>query len=212
MSNLPPSGPPPGPARPGAPASPQAGALLNLPNLISLARLTAVPFAVGFVLHQAFAAAFGVFVLAGLSDALDGWLARRRGTTTLGAVLDPLADKALMVAMYVTLAVTGHLPDWLAILVVFRDALIVGGVMLLTLFHQPPVIAPLAISRTNTALQIVLIGAVLGTRALGVAWPALISSLVALVALSTIASGTAYVAAGLRAADRPGELRGPIDE
>ena len=73
--------------------------------------------------------AWGLLLLGGLSDAADGWLARRFGGNALGAVLDPMADKALLVTMYVTLATVGVLPVWLAILVVFRDLLIVGGVI-----------------------------------------------------------------------------------
>ena len=88
-----------------------SNALVTLPNIISFARLCAVPLAIWLVLHQRFPAAFLLFALAGISDAIDGWLARRRGGTVLGAILDPLADKALMVGMYVTLAAIGQLPD-----------------------------------------------------------------------------------------------------
>jgi cardiolipin synthase len=100
-------------------------------------------------------------VLAGLSDAVDGWLARRYGGNSIGALLDPVADKALLVTMYVTLAVVRELPDWLAILVVFRDLLIVGGVIVLGVLGHPVVIRPLYVSKLNTALQIVLIAATL---------------------------------------------------
>ncbi len=184
-------------------AAPPGGSLLNLPNIISLARLCAVPVAVWLVLRGAFGPAFGIFAAAGVSDAIDGWLARRQGTTTLGAVLDPLADKALMMGMYVTLAAVGRLPDWLAILVVFRDVLIVGGVLLLWMFDQPPTIAPLTISRANTALQIALVGTVLGLQAAGVAMPGVTKALIWLVTLSTLASGVAYV----RAAANPNQAR-----
>ncbi len=88
---------------------------------------------------------------------MDGWLARRRGTSYVGALLDPVADKALLVTMYVTLAAVHVLPDWLAILVVFRDVVIVGGVVVLALLGQPLVIRPLMISKLNTVLQIVLV-------------------------------------------------------
>ena len=76
-------------------------------------------------------------MVAGLSDAVDGWLARRYGGNSIGALLDPVADKALLVTMYVTLAVVRELPDWLAILVVFRDLLIVGGVIVLACWARP---------------------------------------------------------------------------
>ena len=83
-------------------------------------------------------------VAAGLSDAVDGWLARRSGSrSAVGAILDPIADKLLLVSMYVTLAFMKVLPDWLAILVVFRDLLIVGGVVLLWVLGIPARIRPL---------------------------------------------------------------------
>ena len=78
--------------------------MINLPNVITFARLCAVPAAVWLVLRDQFAAAFWLFVAAGVSDAVDGWLARRRGPTVVGTVLDPVADKVLLVSMYVTLA------------------------------------------------------------------------------------------------------------
>ena len=166
---------------------------LTLPNIISFGRLCAVPAAIWLVLHQHFPAAFGLFVLAGVSDAIDGWLARRQGGTALGAVLDPLADKTLMVGMYVTLAAIGQLPDWLAILVVFRDLVIVGGVMLLWMTSHPTQIKPLIVSKLNTALQIGLVAAVLGLDSLGLALSPLRLALVWLVAASTLFSGGAYV-------------------
>ena len=131
-------------------------ALLTLPNVITFARLCMVPLAVWFVLEHGLIEAFFVFVAAGLSDALDGWLARRNGGgNSVGALLDPVADKALLVSMYVTLAAVNELPDWLAILVVFRDVVIVGGVIVLSVLGMPVVILPLYVFELNTALQIV---------------------------------------------------------
>ena len=136
--------------------------LLTLPNVITFGRLCAVPLAVWLVMEHRFAQAFFLFLAAGLSDAVDGWLARRNGGgNSLGALLDPMADKALLVSMYVTLAAVKVLPDWLAILVVFREGLIVGGIAVLSLLGQPVVIRPLYVSKINTALQIVLVAAAL---------------------------------------------------
>jgi cardiolipin synthase len=181
-------------------ATPTGHAILTLPNIISFARLCAVPLTIWLVLHRRFGAAFGFFVLAGISDAIVGWLARRRGGTALGAVLDPLADKTLMVGMYVTLAAVGELPDWLAILVVFRDLVIVGGILLLWLTSHPIRIEPLAISKLNTGLQIGLVALVLGLDSLGIAaWP-MRATMILLASLSTLASGAAYVARAVRPA------------
>jgi len=168
-------------------------AVVTLPNIISFARLCAVPFAIWFVLHAHFGTAFTLFALAGISDAVDGWLARRRGGSVLGSILDPLADKALMVGMYVTLAVIGQLPDWLAMLVVFRDLVIVGGVVLLWMSAQPMLIRPLEVSKANTALQIALVAVVLGLDAAGLALHPVRLAMVALVTASTVSSGAAYV-------------------
>jgi cardiolipin synthase len=174
------------------PAKPDAG-LLNLPNLITFARLCAVPVAVWLVLRGAFMGAFWLFAAAGASDALDGWLARRRGPTRLGAAMDPAADKALLVSMYVTLAAVRVLPDWLAILVVFRDLLIVGGVLVLMLSGHRIAFRPLLLSRANTGLQIVLVGVALLLTGMGWPMPWLVTGLVWLVAATTLASGAAYV-------------------
>jgi cardiolipin synthase len=169
-------------------------ALLTLPNVITFARLCAVPLSVWLVMEHQFALAFFLFVAAGASDAVDGWLARRNGGgNSVGAMLDPVADKALLVTMYVTLAVVKVLPDWLAILVVFRDTLIVGGVVVLSLLGQPVMMRPLYISKLNTVLQIVLVAVALLLSGFGLQAPAVLSVLVWLVAATTLGSGAAYV-------------------
>ena len=138
-----------------------------------------------------------MFVAAGASDAVDGWLARRRGPTAVGALLDPVADKVLLVSMYVTLAVVRVLPDWLAILVVFRDAVIVGGVLALSVLRMPVVIRPLLVSKLNTVLQIVLVAVALLDAGLGLNSP-LMPALLWLVTASTLVSLAAYVAQAAR--------------
>ncbi len=178
----------------------RGNAILTLPNIISFARLCAVPCAIWLVLHRRFAPATTLFIAAGISDALDGYLARRHGGTTLGAILDPLADKTLMVGMFVTLAATAQLPDWLAILVVFRDLLIVGGVALLWLTSHPIAIEPLMISKLNTTLQITLIATTLALNTLSLSALPLRETLITLVTLSTLLSGAAYVIRTARAA------------
>ena len=176
-----------------------SSAVLTVPNIITFARLCAVPLAVWLVLQHQIAEAFFLFVAAGLSDAVDGWLARRGAASALGALLDPVADKALLVTMYVTLAAVSALPSWLAILVVFRDALIVGGVVCLAVLGQPVRTKPLLISKLNTVLQIVLIAVTLLLVGFHLAAPILITVLVWAVAASTLASGGAYVWKAARA-------------
>ncbi len=170
--------------------------LFGLPNLITLARLCAVPLAFWLVVDRAMGAAFGLVVAAGASDAVDGWLARRAGVTRLGAMLDPVADKALLVTMYVTLAVVGVLPSWLATLVVFRDLVIVGGIVVLGLLGQPVAIRPLFVSKVNTMVQIVLVALTLFLAGFGMSSPAAGVAALALtwvVAATTLVSGVAYV-------------------
>jgi cardiolipin synthase (CMP-forming) len=177
----------------GAPLSrPVGNTVFNLANIVTLARLCAVPAAVWLVLHNDLATVFWLFVAAGASDAVDGWLARRNGPTMLGTMLDPAADKLLLVSMYVTLAAVKELPDWLAILVVFRDLLIVGGVILLTVTGQKVPLRPLLVSKANTVLQIVLVALTLAMLASGWRWPLVTQILSFVVAASTLISGAAY--------------------
>ncbi len=191
-----------GPDRGGNTAAPNAhpsmhnrGAhdVLNLPNIITFGRLCAVPLAVWLVLQHQMALAFGLFALAGVSDAVDGWLARRSGGSALGAMLDPVADKALLVCMFVTLAAVRVLPDWIAILVVFRDLVIVGGIMVMWQLSMPVRIKPLLLSKLNTALQLLLVGVVLLLEGFGLRAPWLRVLLIWTVAATTLGSGAAYV-------------------
>ncbi len=141
-----------------------------------------------------------------MSDAVDGWLARRiGGPNSVGALLDPVADKALLVTMYVTLAAVNELPDWLAILVVFRDLVIVGGVIVLGLLGLPVMIRPLFVSKLNTALQIVLVALTLLLAGFGARGPAVADGLALLiwaVGATTLASGAAYVWQAARGDER----------
>lgn len=171
----------------------RSSALLNLPNMVTFARLCAVPLAFWLVLEHRFDRAFILFVGAGLSDAVDGWLARRYGGNSIGALLDPVADKALLVTMYVTLATVNVLPDWLAILVVFRDVVIVGGVLVLGVLGQGVAIRPLYISKLNTVLQILLVATVMLQNGFHLSLGAVTMVLIWAVAATTLASGAAYV-------------------
>jgi cardiolipin synthase len=166
----------------------------NLPNLITLARLLAVPVAVWLILNGLLMPAFWLFVAAGVSDAVDGYLAKRlHAETVLGKYLDPLADKALLVSVFISLGSGGYLQSWLVIMVVFRDALIVAGALLYhTLTHNLR-LEPLWISKLNTAAQIVLVAVVLGQNGLHVQIEWMTQALVFLTAVTTFASGAAYV-------------------
>jgi len=169
---------------------------VNLPNAISLGRLLAVPITVWLMLDGRWAWALGLFVLAGASDAIDGWLARKlNAQTTLGHYLDPMADKALLVAVFVVLAIKAAVPVWLVLLVVTRDLLIVGGGLLLYIVGQPMTMDPLPISKLNTVAQILLAGAVLLDLAYGVLPDLALTGLTTAVVVTTLLSGAGYVRA-----------------
>jgi cardiolipin synthase len=168
--------------------------VLTVPNAITLARLCAVPLAVWLMLQQRFQAAFFLFVAAGISDAIDGYLARRmKSQSVVGATLDPVADKALLISVYVTLGMMNRLPDWLVILVVFRDIMIMGGVVILYLLDKGPKMAPLPVSKANTVAQIVLAALALGLEGFRVSAPGLLDGAILLVAATTLVSGAAYL-------------------
>jgi cardiolipin synthase (CMP-forming) len=173
---------------------------VSLPNFITLGRLLCVPLAIWLVLLDHLAAAFWVFIAAGLSDAVDGFIAKHFDQRSeLGALLDPIADKALLVSMYVTLGLAKYLPVWLVILVVFRDALIIGGFLLVAALGYAMRWEPLLVSKLNTALQIGLIGVVLASLGLGLTVPRLATVLIYAVAATTTISGAGYLIRWTRA-------------
>ena len=138
--------------------------------------------------------AFIAFIVAGISDAVDGFIAKRFDLVTeLGAYLDALADKLLLVGIYVSLGMLQYLPPWLVILVASRDILIVGGMLLAWLIGRPIKVHPLPVSKMNTVLQIALAGLVLAFLAFELkdGWLVVWGS--AIVGVFTIASGGAYM-------------------
>lgn len=166
----------------------------NIPNLITLGRILAVPLLVWLVINNRMDAAFWVFVAAGISDALDGFVAKRFGfVTKLGSYLDPVADKALLVSAYITLGQAGHIDAWLVIIVVFRDALIIGGTILFHTLGRPVEMQPLFISKFNTLMQILLVAVLLGNLGVGVPDFGLLPTLAMLVGITTVLSGFAYL-------------------
>lgn len=167
---------------------------ISLPNLITLARLLSVPLIVSLILSHQLKVAFIFFTIAGLSDALDGFLARIfKSRTTLGAYLDPIADKALLVGVFTALGHTGLADIWVVVLVVFRDVLIIGGIILLFLFKNNIEMKPLMVSKINTVVQLAYALFILaqGDSYFGVT--SLSIWLGYLVAFTTVLSGVIYV-------------------
>ena len=172
---------------------------MNLPNLITFARLLSVPVVVYLIIQSAHLAAFIIFVIAGVSDALDGYLAKQTNQTTqLGAILDPMADKTLLVGVYITLGLQGNLPNWLVFLVVFRDLLIIGGILILFVVRLEAKMRPLPISKINTATQLALAAIVLAKLGLNFQIEGLVQTAIYVVATTTVISGASYMVSWTR--------------
>lgn len=167
---------------------------MSIPNFISLARLIAVPLIVYLILQASYGWAFWIFVAAGVSDALDGYLAKRMDqVSNLGSYLDPIADKALLVGVYVTLGHQGLIDDLVVVLVVFRDLMIVGGVVLLFIFRNHTKVEPILVSKFNTGAQLLLVTVVLAEAGNEFTIPMLDDLLSYLVIATTIVSGAWYL-------------------
>ncbi len=178
---------------------PGRGNKLTIPNLITLGRILLVPVVVWAIVSKAMLIAFLLFLAAGVSDAVDGFLAKRlQQKSELGAYLDPLADKALIVSIYVTLGIMGFIPRWLVILVVSRDIMIVGAVMLSWLVGNPIKVKPLLVSKLNTVAQILFACVVLGSLGLEFSAEPLRIALMIAVAVLTLLSVAFYVAEWVR--------------
>ena len=172
---------------------------MTIPNLITIARLIMVPLIVVLIGQGRWGLAFTVFVAAGISDGVDGFIARRFNMRSeFGAYLDALADKALLVSIYITLSVTGVLPGWLAILVVSRDLMIISAIMVSRLMERPLAIKPMFVSKLNTGAQIVFATMVLGMKAFDFDAPTLDVIGMVVVAALTIISAAAYLARWMR--------------
>lgn len=168
--------------------------LSQLPNLITLSRIALAPVLILFLHDQDYAGALVVIVVAGLSDGLDGFIAKRfNASSRLGGILDPVADKILLVSAYVMLSILDQVPFWLMLTVVFRDLLIVGGYLVFTSLHGSVHMNPSYLSKINTFMQIVLVVLVLVVKAAGLEWDGLVDAMVYAVLVTTVASGAHYL-------------------
>jgi len=178
-----------------------------LPNALTVARLVLVGPTVGCILSGWTGLALTLLLAAALTDVLDGWLARSlRSETPLGALLDPLADKALLSGAFVALGWTGALPPWLVVLVAGRDLAILAGALAFRIGGRSFVPEPSRLSRLNTLAQVALVAVVLALDALAeggvVPGPAagawVVSALIGAVVLTTVGSGLTYAERGWR--------------
>jgi cardiolipin synthase len=166
----------------------------QLPNLITTLRIAAAPVLILLLKDEEYGAALALFVAAGISDGLDGLIAKRLNyMSRLGAILDPVADKLMLVSTYVMLAWLGQLPFWLVLAVVSRDALIVGGYLVYTTLYGQVEMRPSIFSKLNTIAQIALVAAVLVQAAGLAAFPWFIAGLVWMVLTTTVGSGLHYL-------------------
>jgi len=175
--------------------------VLNLPNFLTLLRIIAIPIFLIFLTDGRVGAALVTFVLAGITDSVDGAIARLTNTrTTLGAYMDPLADKMLILSAFVVLALMGVVPHWLTVVVISRDVIILIGYLTLFLLTQQLMeIRPSAISKAATFLHLVTLSAVLLSL-----WKAEVvgggvrTALYAVTGVITAISGFHYIYRGLR--------------
>ena len=184
---------------------------MTIPNLITLLRFFLVPAVVYALLEGATGWALAGFLIAGISDGVDGYIARRWPSqrSELGAWLDPLADKLLLVSVFVVLGLMREIPLWLVIAAVSRDILIMGAVVLADMMGRPMAMRPLFVSKANTAAQITLAALVLTELAFGIAIGSTRFWLVIVVGLLTAASAAAYLVAWLRHMSGYGEGENP---
>jgi cardiolipin synthase len=166
---------------------------MTIPNLITTLRIILTPIFIIYLLDEQFTAALVVFVVCGVSDGLDGFLARvLKQRSTLGTYLDPIADKLILASTFVVLAVMGQIPVWLAVTVLTRDVLISIGVVVVLLYGMAVRIRPSILSKITTCLQFITVIGVLGADF--VPLPAgFYGALFVLTAAATIGSGLHYM-------------------
>ena len=164
-----------------------------LPNIITTARFAAVPLLVLWLLDEQFQNALLLFLIMGLSDALDGYLAKAfNWKTTLGAHLDPAADKVMLISAYVVLGILHLLPHWLVFIVILRDVALLAGALSYVFVTRTLDIQPTFISKLNTVVQIILVFVVIYSQINAVP-TLLIQLLIGITVLTTVISGLDYL-------------------
>lgn len=173
---------------------------INIPNSLTILRIILVPAIVILLMQGSFKIAIVVFLISGLTDILDGYLARvLHQQTVLGSYLDPIADKALMISCYVTLAVKKILPGWLSVVVISRDCIILIGVAVLSLMSVSYKIQPALIGKLTTAVQILTVFVFLVSRAVpGSVAASTMEGLIWITAFFTVVSGFHYIMIGVQ--------------
>lgn len=168
--------------------------LSQIPNLLTLARIAVCPILVLLLHNGNYEMALVLFLAAGITDGLDGFIAKRFDCVSkFGAVLDPVADKLLIASTYIMLAILGDIPFWLLIVVMFRDLVIVVGYFIFVLMGIDIPMRPTYSSKINTFVQISLMVAVLLQKAAIIQAPLIVEFLIFGVLITTVVSGIQYV-------------------
>jgi cardiolipin synthase len=178
---------------------------MNIPNLLSLTRIILVPVFVIFLIQDKYYNALITFIIAGLTDALDGTMARLlNAQTKLGSYLDPIADKLLLTTSFVILAILGIVPSWLTVIVISRDFIILLGIAILSLMSINFEIKPALIGKITTTLQIGTIFLVLLYKAFthNLSYNCILTLFFWLTAAFTIVSGVVYISKGIKIINR----------
>lgn len=177
----------------------KSNSTVNIPNVLSIARILITPFFVILIIKKMFFSALLVFTIAGISDALDGIIARYfNQRTVLGSYLDPLADKILLSSAFISLAILKAIPGWLAVIVITRDVLILLGIAMVNIMGKKILIKPSLVSKCTTVFQLTAIFLILldnqfAIHKLLILWP-----LYWITAFFTIISGLHYIITGLK--------------
>ncbi len=173
---------------------------MNIPNMLTVIRIILVPVFVILLMQGSFSYALAVFVVAGVTDGLDGFLARiLRQQTVLGSYLDPLADKALIITAFVALSIMDIIPGWLAVIVISRDCVILFGVSVLFLMSVSFEIRPAYVSKATTVLQLLTVFLTLMFKCLpGCINYAMIETCFWITAFFTVVSGLNYISRGIK--------------
>ncbi len=168
--------------------------LSQIPNLLTLARIVVCPILVLLLHNGNYETALVLFLAAGITDGLDGYIAKRFDcVSNFGAVLDPVADKLLIASTYIMLAILGDIPFWLLIVVMFRDLVIVVGYFIFVVMGIDVPMRPTYSSKVNTFVQISLMVAVLLEKSSIVQVPLIVDVLIFGVLITTVVSGVQYV-------------------
>jgi cardiolipin synthase len=179
--------------------------MLNVPNTFTILRVLLIPIFVISLLNRHFGWSFVIFVVAGITDAVDGVVARiTHQKTAMGAYLDPIADKLLLTSAFVALAILKTIPGWLAVVVLTRDVIISLGFIILFLLDRRPEIKPTTFSKINTVLQVLTIAIALFSR-IKVSFSGLVPVMIWVTAFTTILTGLQYIYLGTRMTDETGK-------